>query len=128
MSINLSGQTISSSSALSSRADLLAQLHKMVDDLDVDTVKPGLHANVDDLDDASLPAGLVRMRALRSLFDRWGGSEKLHGLTAELIDDARAEGDVTIPESRDAASSKPGRHAFPPLLADAVGRSAARAR
>jgi hypothetical protein len=66
------------------------QLHKLVEDLDVETVKPCLHADVDDLDDASLPAALVRMCALRSLFDRLSGSDKLHGLTAELIGDAPA--------------------------------------
>jgi hypothetical protein len=36
------------------------------------------------------------------LFDRLGGSEKLRGLTAELIGDAPIEGDITIPASRKA--------------------------
>jgi hypothetical protein len=53
--------------------NIRVQLHRLVDDLDVETVKPGLHANVDDLDDASLPAALVRMCALYTCLTDWEG-------------------------------------------------------
>ena len=41
------------------------EFHQFIEELDDDTVKPGLHAAVDNLDEALIPAALARMRALR---------------------------------------------------------------
>ena len=42
-------------------------MHKLVDELDDDTIKPELRAAIDNLDDAFLPAALTYMRVLRGL-------------------------------------------------------------
>ena len=52
------------------------QMHKLVDDLDDDTVKPELHSAIDKLDDGSLPTALTYMRVLRGLLDNVSAAER----------------------------------------------------
>jgi hypothetical protein len=57
----------------------------MIDDLEDESAKGSLHAAIDSLEDALLPAALMCFRELRRLVEQIGEPETLNGLAAALL-------------------------------------------